>query len=55
MKRKIKYIIGIIWWQFKKKKVKRRLFERVRVSSSKLPVDNSPVSVNAKTGVKTIK
>jgi len=31
MKRKIKYIIGIIWWQFRKKKVKRRLFdERIR-------------------------
>jgi len=30
MKRKIKYIIGMIWWQFRKKKIKRRLFEKVR-------------------------
>jgi len=30
MKRKIKYIIGMIWWQFRKKKVKRELFERIR-------------------------
>jgi len=29
-KQKIKYIIGMIWWQFRKKKVKRRLFERIR-------------------------
>jgi len=28
MTRKIKYIIGMIWCQFKKKKVKRRLFGR---------------------------
>jgi len=30
MTRKIKYIIGMIWLQFRKKKVKRRLFERIR-------------------------
>ncbi len=30
MTRKIKYIVGMIWWQFRKKKVKRRLFERIR-------------------------
>ncbi len=30
MARKIKYVIGMIWWQFRKKKVKRRLFERIR-------------------------
>jgi len=33
MTRKIKYIIGMIWWQFRKKKIKRRLFERIRVLS----------------------
>jgi len=32
-KRKIKYIIGIIWWQFRKKKIKRRLFERIKTSN----------------------
>jgi len=30
MKRMINYIIGMIWWQFRKKKVKRRLFERIK-------------------------
>jgi len=30
MTRKLKYIIGMIWWQFRKKKVKRRLIERIR-------------------------
>jgi len=30
MKRKFKYIIGMIWWQFRKKKIKRRLFERIK-------------------------
>jgi len=30
MKRKLKYIIGMIWWQFRKKKVKRELFERIK-------------------------
>jgi len=29
-KRKIKYIMGMIWWQFRKKKIKRRLFEKIR-------------------------
>jgi len=29
-KRKINYTIGMIWWQFRNKKVKRRLFERIR-------------------------
>jgi len=29
-KRKLKYIVGMIWWQFRKKKIKRRLFERIR-------------------------
>jgi len=29
-KRKIKYIIGMIWWQFRKKNVKRKLLERIR-------------------------
>jgi len=29
-KQKIKHIIGMIWWQFRKKKIKRRLFERIR-------------------------
>jgi len=33
-KRKIKYIIGIIWWLFRKKKVKRRLLERIRASET---------------------
>jgi len=33
-KRKIKYIIGMIWWQFRKKRVKRRLFERIRASET---------------------
>jgi len=32
--RKIKYIIGMIWWQFRKKKIKRRLFERIRASEA---------------------
>jgi len=32
-KQKIKYIIGMIWWQFRKKKVKRRLFERIKTSN----------------------
>jgi len=30
MTRKLKYIIGMIWWQFRKKKVKRELFKRIR-------------------------
>jgi len=30
MIRKIKYIIGMIWWQFRKKKVKHKLLERIR-------------------------
>jgi len=47
MKRKIKYIIGIIWLRFRSKKIKHRLFERIRESPSKAPVGNSPVSVNA--------
>ena len=34
MTRKIKYIIGMIWGQFRKKKIKRRLFERIRKKSS---------------------
>jgi len=42
MKGKIKYIIGMIWWQFRKKKVKRRMFERIRENSSKARVSNSP-------------
>jgi len=29
-KRKIKHIMRMIWWQFRKKKVERRLFERIR-------------------------
>jgi len=28
-KQKIKYIIGMIWWQVRKGKVKRRLFEYI--------------------------
>jgi len=32
-KRKIKYIIGMLWWQFRKKRVKRRSFERIRASN----------------------
>jgi len=31
-KRKIKYIIGLIWWQFRKKRVKQRLFEGIKAS-----------------------
>jgi len=30
MKRKMKYIKGMIWWQFRRKKLKWRLFERIR-------------------------
>jgi len=30
MKKKIKYIIGMILWQFRKKNVKRELFERIK-------------------------
>jgi len=30
MKRKINYIIGMIWWQFRGEKIKRRLFERIK-------------------------
>jgi len=33
-KRKIKYITGMIWWQFRKKNVKRELFERIRASET---------------------
>jgi len=33
MTRKIKHIIGMIWWQFRKKKLKRRLFERIKASN----------------------
>jgi len=33
MKRKLKYMIGLIWWQFRKKKLKRRLFERIKTSN----------------------
>jgi len=32
--RKLKYIIAMIWWQFRKKKVKRRLFKRIRASEA---------------------
>jgi len=41
MTRKIKHIIGIIWWQFRKKKIKMDLFERIRQSHSKARVSNS--------------
>jgi len=34
MTRKINYIIGMIWWQFRKKKIKRRLFEGINNSKS---------------------
>jgi len=27
------YITGLIWWQFRKNKVKRRLFERIKTSN----------------------
>jgi len=42
MKFMIKYIIGIIWLRFRSKKVKMELFERIRESSSKARVSNSP-------------
>jgi len=30
--RKLKYIIAIIWWQFRKKKIKQRLLEMIEES-----------------------
>jgi len=33
MKFKFKHIIGMIWWQFRKKKIKRELFERIKTSN----------------------
>jgi len=32
--KRIKYLIGMIWWQFRKKKVKMELFERIRASET---------------------
>jgi len=34
MTRKINYIIGMIWWQFRKKKIKQMLLERIRASEA---------------------
>jgi len=51
MRRKVKYIIGMIWWQFRKKKVKRRLFERIRALETRLSVKGIIVPVD---GVRSI-
>jgi len=46
MKRKINYIIGMIWLRFRKKKVERRLFERIRfVDKHSVGLDNDNVRI----------